>query len=78
MIPIKQLFDKIKWDDRERPKEYIFYYMDRISQKLIPIKFDDILAINGTFLKLNREEETLIPLHRIKKVSKNNKIIWER
>jgi len=78
MIYIKDLLNKIKWDKRENPEDYRIYYFDRIEKKLIPIKFDEILKMESGFLELRREEETFIPLHRIKKVTKKDKVIWER
>ncbi len=78
MIYIKDLLNKIKWDKRENPEEYKIYYFDRIDKKLIPIKFKDIIKIEGNFLRLDRKDETFIPLHRIKKVIKKGKVVWER
>jgi len=76
MIYIKDLLNKIKWDKRENPDDYKIYYLDRVEKKLIPIKFDEILEIEGSFLKL--EEDKFIPLHRIKKVTKKDKVVWKR
>ncbi len=78
MIYIKDLLNKIKWDKRENPEDYKIYYFDRIENKLIPLRFEEIKEIDGNFLRLDREEETFIPLHRIKKVTKKEKVVWER
>ena len=52
---------------------------------VIPNKFPAFLPqprmekkIEGNFLLLDREEETYIPMHRIKEVKKNNAIVWRR
>lgn len=79
MIPIQDLLNKIKWDERENPQDYILYYHDRVRGKLMQLKYNDILGIEDGFMTVNREgKETAIPLHRIKKVEKKGKTVWER
>ena len=78
MIPIKDLIDKIKWDKRENPKQYAIFYFDRIKKTLIKIPYTKIKRIEGSFMILNNEEESNIPLHRVKKVMKNDVVVWER
>ena len=78
MTPIQHLLNKIKWDKRENPNDYTIFYHDRILNKLITIPYANIKKIEGSFMILNNEEESNIPLHRIKKVIKNNVVIWER
>ena len=79
MIPILGLLNKIKWDKREQPEEYIIFYFDRISKKLIKIKFKDIKRIEGNFMVLERNgEEVNIPLHRVREVKRLGKLIWKR
>jgi len=78
MLPIHQLLNKIKWDKRENPEEYSVFYYDRILKKLIEIPYTKIKRLEGSFMVLDNEEETNIPLHRVRKVIKNDKIVWER
>ena len=78
MQPIQNLLNKIKWDKRENPEQYIIFYFDRILNKLIKIPYTKIKRLEGSFMALVNEEEPNIPLHRIKKVIKNNVIVWER
>ena len=78
MQPIKHLLNKIKWDKRENPKQYSIFYYDRILNKLIKIPYIKIKRLEGSFMILDNEEESNIPLHRVKKVMKNNEIVWER
>ncbi len=78
MQPISDLLNKIKWDERENPEQYLIFYFDRILNKLIEIPYTKIKRIEGSFMVLNNEEESNIPLHRIKKVAKDKIIVWER
>jgi uncharacterized protein (UPF0248 family) len=78
MQPISDLLNKIKWDKRENPKEYSIFYFDRILKTLIEIPYTKIKRIEGSFMVLDNEEESNIPLHRIKRVTKNKDIVWER
>ena len=78
MITIHDLLNKIKWDKRENPKQYLISYFDRIEKTLIKIPYTKIKRIEGSFMVLDNEEESNIPLHRIKKVMKNGVIVWER
>ena len=78
MQPIHELLNKIKWDKRENSKQYSVFYFDRILRKLIKIPYDKIKRMEGRFMVLDDDEESNIPLHRIKKVAKDNVVVWER
>ena len=78
MITIKDLLNKIKWDKREAPEQYSIFYFDIILNTLIQIPYTKIKRIEGSFMVLDSEEETNIPLHRVKKAAKNNAVVWER
>lgn len=78
MQPIHELLNKIKWDNRENPNDYFIFYYDRILKKLIKVPYNKIKKVEGSFMVLDNEEESNVPLHRIKKVAKDDTIIWER
>jgi len=78
MLPIHELLNKIKWDKRENPDDYLIFYYDRILKKLIQLPYNKIKRIEGSFMVLDNEEESNVPLHRIRKVAKNNAVVWER
>ena len=79
MITIEQFINKIKWDKRENPNEYSLFYLDRVSKKLVEIKYNDIERLDDGFVIIMMgAEEINIPLHRIRKVKKNGKTVWER
>ncbi len=79
MISIAELLNKIKWDKNLNPEEYSLFYLDRIRKVLIEIKYKDVKRIEKNFMILERDkEEVNIPLHRIKRVERKGKLIWER
>ncbi len=79
MITIKELLNRIKWDRKLKPSEYSIFYYDRILDKLIEVKYNDILKIEDGFLEIKSDNKIIeIPLHRIKKVTRNGKLIWQR
>jgi len=79
METIRDLLNRIKWDKNLKPEEYSIFYLDRIQKKLIEIKYSDILKVESSFMILERDgEEVEIPLHRIRKVKRNGKLVWER
>ena len=45
MIPIHDLLNKIKWDERENPADYTLFYYDRVEDKLREIKYLDIKKV---------------------------------
>ena len=78
MIPIRELINKIKWDNKEKEDAYSIGYFDRLKKKILFIRFNEIKNIDGGFMVLNREKETYIPLHRIRVVRKNGRVVWRR
>ncbi|MBD3318964.1 DUF504 domain-containing protein [Candidatus Woesearchaeota archaeon] len=77
MIPIHELLNKIKWDDRENPDEYVLVYLDFGTLREIP--YAALQDIEGSFMVVYVDGKTShIPLHRIKMVKKNGKTIWKR
>ena len=78
MISIKELINKIKYDEREKPEEYVLYYYDRVEDKLKEIKYMEIKKLDGNFMVLERAgEEVEIPLHRVKEVRKKGEVVWK-
>ena len=78
MQPIQNLLNKIKWDKRENPEEYSIFYYDRILKELIEIPYEEIKRVEGTFMVLDNEDESKVPLHRVKKVTRDGYVVWQR
>jgi uncharacterized protein (UPF0248 family) len=79
MQPIKDLLNKIKWDENLKKEEYVINYLDSVEKKLIPLKFSEILRLEGSFMVIEKDsQETYIPLHRVKEVKEKEKLVWQR
>jgi len=79
MTTIKQLLDRIKWDESLKPEDFRVYYLDRIKKKLMEIRYVDINKIEGGYIVFEKNnEEVRIPLHRIKRVTKSGFTFWKR
>ena len=77
-LPIKDFLNKIRWSKEENPSDYLIGYWDNIDKKVIFIRFNKIKKAEGNFLLLDREEETYIPMHRIREVRKKGNLVWKR
>lgn len=77
MITIKDLINKIKWDKRENPEDYVLVYIDLGRKK--EMDYSAIKKLEGNFMVIEKDnEEVEIPLHRIREIKKKNRIIWRR
>ncbi len=74
MIPIDQFLNKIKFSGKFDSENIAIYYLDRIQNKLLSVKYKDI-KIEDKFLIT---ENKSIPLHRIKEIRDKNIIVWQR
>ncbi|MBW3023192.1 DUF504 domain-containing protein [Candidatus Woesearchaeota archaeon] len=74
----KEMLNKIKWSDKE-PEKYLIFYADRKSEKLAKVAFREINNFEGNFLVVEKDgKETEIPLHRIREIRKQEKLVWRR
>ena len=82
MTPIHELFKRIQWDAAFGQADFVIAYYDRVSDSLIkvPLKslfFDKDDHFDFELIDDNGETHT-IPLHRIRQVYRNDKLIWQR
>lgn len=79
MIYIRDLLNKIKWDPNEHPKDYTIFYYDRIKKINKKLRFDYIKEIESLFILVEVDDKKInLPIHRIREVRKNGKLIWKR
>lgn len=79
MQTIKDLLNKIKWDEKLDKGDFVIYYLDKISNKLVGLGFNEILRLEGSFMVIEKDsKETYIPLHRVREVKEKSKSVWNR
>lgn len=79
METIKDLLNRIKWDKQLNPDEYVIEYLDHTSVNLKELRYVDILRLEGNFMIIKQDDKEIeIPMHRIRKIKRNNKLVWER
>lgn len=79
MISIHELLNRIRWDKSLNSEEYNIFYFDRITKSLKEIKFTQIKEFSVFSLIVEKNNKDVdIPLHRIREVRRQGKIIWKR
>lgn len=78
MMYIGDLLNKLRWDKNLKPKEYTLVYFDRVLRKEFEIPFTSIGRKANFFIINLGDREVMVPLHRINKVKRSGKVIWER
>lgn len=75
---IGDFLNKIRWDKNLKPEEHVIVYFDRIAEKTFEVPFTSISRKGNFFTIKQGKVETSIPLHRIRQVKRNGKVVWER
>lgn len=78
MQTIRETLNRIRWDPDEDPGSFVVGYEDRLRKQVIDIPYTDIIRIEDGFMVVGDGEETSIPLHRVRHVKKDGKVIWQR
>jgi uncharacterized protein (UPF0248 family) len=70
----RDVLNRIRWDKSLKASDYSLTYVDRFhpEEKEIPVSE---ISIEGDFIK---HRESLIPMHRIRKILWKNKIVWNK
>ncbi len=82
MMPIHELLSRIRWDREFGSGNFEIGYYDRLENKIIRVPFS-VLIFPGDrrdsvlIIEADGESRSL-PLHRIKEVYRNRKLIWQR
>ena len=74
---IGEVLNKIRFDTTVKPEEYTIVYFDRMAEKTEEVKFISI-GRKGNFITVLKDgKDYSVPLHRIRKIKKKGKVIWE-
>lgn len=75
----REFLSRIRWDKRLDPEEFRIEYLDRVENRLIAIRFADIKRIEGGFMVVESHGQvTMVPLHRIRRITQKGKAAWQR
>lgn len=82
MIPIHKLLQRIRWDPRFRVGRFEIGYYDRLQRRILVVPFEAIEfpASSPLIFELYDAEGEYhrIPFHRVRRVWRDGRIIWER
>jgi len=71
MHPLKNIFNKLSWDRREKTENYIIYYTHRgAPNDTRAIKASEVTKVGSSWFTCATAEsdETLIPFHRVQRI----------
>jgi len=80
--PLKNVLNKLRWDQRERADEYLITYRHRgAPNDERQVRASNIRKLGNSFFTLAGEsdsEETIIPFHRVLEIRnlQDDVIIW--
>ncbi|MEJ2690843.1 MAG: DUF504 domain-containing protein [Deltaproteobacteria bacterium] len=82
MLPIQDLLNRIRWDEKFGWGRFEIGYYDRLENRIVKIPFTEIDFPAGDHFCFRiaggSEEPLSIPFHRVRKVWKDGIVIWER
>ncbi len=82
MIPIHELLNRIRWDERYGAADFTIGYYDRLEGEIIRVAVGEMLFDKDDRFDFQFIDESgvlhTVPLHRIKQVFKDGQLIWER
>jgi uncharacterized protein (UPF0248 family) len=82
MIPIHEVLSRIRWDRQFGEGDFVIGYYDRVEDAVIRVPMRELFfpPDNHFAFDLIDQDGVLhsVPLHRIREVYRNDKLIWHR
>jgi len=82
VIPIHKLLQRIRWDPRFRAGRFEIGYYDRLQRRILVVPLGAVEFPAGSpliFEMFDAEgEHHRVPFHRVRRVWRDGRIIWER
>lgn len=82
MIPIHELLNRIRWDKEFGQGDFVIGYHDRVDDRIVSVPLREIFFEPDDHFSFDLIDHDnvlhSIPLHRIKEVYKDGKLIWHR
>ncbi|KON82111.1 DUF504 domain-containing protein [Azoarcus sp. PA01] len=82
MTPLHELLSRIRWDEAFGAAQFELGYYDRVERRIVRVDLRDLSfdPENRAMLRLVDDEghTRSFPLHRVKQVFRNDRLIWQR
>lgn len=82
MIPIQQLLQRIRWDAEFGRADFVIGYYDRVTHGIVRVPLAQVQFEPGEHFAFTAVEADgsvhEVPLHRIREVTRNGVLIWQR
>lgn len=82
MLPIRRLLSRIRWDPRFGQGEFTIGYYDRVARRtfFVPLRAVRFPPDNRRMFEITDAdgEPRRIPLHRVRAVYRDGKLLWRR
>ncbi len=82
MIPIRELLNRIRWDPGFAPGQVELGYFDRLTKEIVRVPLQRLSfppARRGIFELADADGlRHRIPLHRVREVRVDGRVIWRR
>ena len=82
MQPIHELLNRIRWDQEFGLAEFIICYHDRFQNDMVKVPLTEISFDRDDRFDFEMVDDMgqrhSVPLHRIREVYRNGKLIWRR
>jgi uncharacterized protein (UPF0248 family) len=80
--PLKNILNKLRWDSRENPENYLITYRHRgAPDDMKKILASQIIKLGKSYFVLSEDsDETTIPFHRILQIRnlKDETVVWRK
>lgn len=82
MIPIQELLSRIRWDQAFGDAAFEIGYLDRVQHRIVRVPLKELGFADNDHFAFEFYDELgeahSVPLHRIKQVYRDGKLIWHR
>lgn len=82
MIPIQEVLNRIRWDEAYGKADFVIGYYDRVEARIILVPLQALFFDKDDHFDFELLDEEgvnhTIPLHRIRQVFRNGRLVWER
>ncbi len=70
----RDALNRIRWDKTFNPEDFEILFVDSSADDLKKVNFSEI-KIEGDFMRI---DESLIPMHRIRKILYKGEVVWDK